>query len=248
MPMNKKHVCPPPGAPEWVVTYGDLMGLLMTFFILLLSMSELRKDSQYDDVVQGVQQAFGMSQGNPPTYLDEPTKTSLMKLMEFLSFRSQTGSVRSRADDPGIEGREQQVTRVREGMIFAKGGRITFEPGSAELSEEMKRRILSVADQIKGYNNVIEVRGHAASMELVTQSQYKDLWELSYARAKAVMTFLTSEQVGIEPQRIRVIAQADHAPLATRAYTTGAQEPNRRVELFQTEALAEEYRKPESSN
>lgn len=246
MPMASNKKCPPAGAPEWVVTYGDLMGLLLTFFILLLSMSEIKKEDEYMDIVVEVQKAFGMKVGGGQTPVDNIPKTSIVKMLEFLSFRSNEQPKRATAEDPGIDGQESRVTRVREGMIFTKGGRITFEPGSAVLSDEVKFRIMGVLDQIKGYNNIIEVRGHAASMELATDSAYKDLWELSYARAKAVMLYLTSNEIGIPAERIRVIAQADHAPLATRVYTTQAQEPNRRVELFQTEAITEEFQKPES--
>lgn len=246
MPMAKKHKCPPTGAPDWVVTYGDLMGLLLTFFILLLSMSEIKKEEEYIDIVTKVQKAFGMQLGGGQTPVDNVPKTSLMKTLEFLSFRNSAQPTRSSAEDPGVDGRQPRVTRIREGMIFTKGGRITFEPGSAVLTDEVKFRIMSVVDQIKGYNNIIEVRGNAASMELATDSPYKDLWELSYARAKVVMEYLTSNEVGIPAERIRVIALADHAPLATRVYSTQAQEPNRRVDLFQTEAITEEFQRPES--
>lgn len=246
MPVQKRHKCPPAGAPDWVVTYGDLMGLLLTFFLLLLSMSELRKTEDYDALVKQVQQSFGMTSGGGKIVTEDQPANSMVKLLEFLSFRSNTTRQRSTSQDPGMEGRESQVTRVREGMIFSKGGRITFEPGSAELTDVARQRILEVVHEIKGYNNVIEVRGHAASMEATVESPYADLWELSHARAKAVMNFLTSREVGISPNRIRVIAQADHAPVANRVYSAGAQEPNRRVELFQTEALADEFRQPDT--
>jgi chemotaxis protein MotB len=246
MPSQRKHTCPPPGAPDWVVTYGDLMGLLLTFFLLLLSMSELRKTEDYDALVKQVQKSFGMTSGGGTIASEEQPANSMVKLLDMLSFRSNTVKQRSTSQDPGIEGRESQVTRVREGMIFTKGGRITFEPGSAELTEDAKQRILSVVHEIKGYNNVLEIRGHAASMEATVESPYADLWELSHARAKAVMNFLTSREVGIPASRIRVIAQADHAPVVNRVYSTQAQEPNRRVELFQTEALADEFRKPDA--
>lgn len=246
MAMSKKCNCPPAGAPDWVVTYGDLMGLLLTFFILLLSMSEIKREDEYLTMVKEVQKAFGMAGGGGKIPITDDPTLSMVKVLEFLSFRPNKQQTRSTSEDPGMDGREPQVTRVREGMIFTKGGRITFEPGSAELSDDAKQRIMSVVDEIKGYNNVIEVRGHAAAGELVSGSKYQDLWELSYARARVVMGFLTSREVGIDSQRIRVIAQADHAPVATRVYTIAEQEPNRRVELFQTEALTEEFRRPDS--
>lgn len=48
--MGKKCKCPPEGAPEWVVTYGDMMSLLLTFFILLVSLSALSDTSKIKNV------------------------------------------------------------------------------------------------------------------------------------------------------------------------------------------------------
>jgi chemotaxis protein MotB len=244
MPVKKKQTCPPAGAPEWVVTYGDLMGLLLTFFLLLLSMSEIKREDEYLQMVEQVQKAFGMNGGGGRIPITDDPTLSMTKILDFLSFRPNHNVNKSNAQDPGMQGKEVQVTRVREGMLFTKGGRISFEPGSAVLNDEAKERILSVLSQIKGYNNVLEIRGHAASMEATIPMPYSDLWALSYARAKAVMDFLTSPEIGIPANRIRVIAQADHAPLANRVYTSQAQEPNRRVEIFQTEALVNEFQQP----
>ena len=60
------------------------------------------------------------------------------------------------------------------------------------------------------------------------------------------MEFLVSPELGVEPQRIRLIANADREPLATRVYTPAAQEPNRRVEILAMEALVEDFTRPEA--
>ena len=48
-----------PGIPEWVVTFGDMMSLLLTFFIMLVSMSELKEDERYQAMVESFRQQFG---------------------------------------------------------------------------------------------------------------------------------------------------------------------------------------------
>ena len=45
--------------PEWVVTYGDLMSLLLCFFILIAAFSEIKKEREYQEVVRSIQEAFG---------------------------------------------------------------------------------------------------------------------------------------------------------------------------------------------
>ena len=63
--MGKKCKCPPEGAPEWVVTYGDMMSLLLTFFIMLVSLSELKKDGgTLRAMLDSINEAFGPTEGS----------------------------------------------------------------------------------------------------------------------------------------------------------------------------------------
>ena len=244
--MGKKCKCPPEGAPDWVMTYGDMMSLLLCFFIILVSLSEIKKEDQYRAIVAEVKKAFGMKGGGGKIATRDNPELSLIKRLEELQLRQNPQKQRSNTDDPGIQGTDPEVTRVREGMLITQGGRITFEPGSADLTEEMKNSIRVIADLVRGYNNKIELRGHAASMEKGVESQYPDLWTLSYARAKAVMEYMTSEELGVRADRIRLIANADAEPLAQRIYTPNGQAPNRRAEILVMEALVEDFVKPES--
>src|SRR5690606_27108975 len=49
----------PPGVPEWIVTFGDMMSLLLTFFIMLVSLSEIKQDEQYQMLVESIRKQFG---------------------------------------------------------------------------------------------------------------------------------------------------------------------------------------------
>ena len=52
-----------PGVPEWVVTFGDLMSLLLTFFILLQMFSEMKREHEYQRVITAIKEAFGYGGG-----------------------------------------------------------------------------------------------------------------------------------------------------------------------------------------
>ena len=52
------------GIPEWVVTFGDMMSLLLTFFIMLVSLSEIKDDETYQKLVDSVQREFGYSRSS----------------------------------------------------------------------------------------------------------------------------------------------------------------------------------------
>ena len=238
--------CPPEGAPSWMLTYGDMMTLLLCFFVLIVSFSEIKKEDEFLAVVQEIQKAFGMKGGGGKMPTDEDPTMSLIERLEALRLRHEIRPNHANTEEPGMEGRETTVTKVREGLLFAVGGRITFEPGSADLSNDARLQLRKVADLIRGYNNLIEVRGHAATLELKGfDSPYADLWELSSERAKIVMEYLIGEEAGLRRERFRLIANADREPLVHRAYSVADQRPNRRVEVLVSEALVQEFKAPE---
>ena len=55
---------PPPSVPEWTVTFGDLMALLLTFFVMLLSMSEFKNNSKFRNVAESMERRFGQGQAS----------------------------------------------------------------------------------------------------------------------------------------------------------------------------------------
>ena len=75
-----------------------------------------------------------------------------------------------------------------------------------------------------------------------TESRYDSLWALSQARAKAVMDYLTSNEIDLRSDRFRLVTVADREPLAERAYTVAEQAPNRRVEVIVGERLTREVK------
>jgi len=240
--MPRKKKCPPAGAPEWVMTYGDLMSLLLTFFILLVAMSEIKKEDQFKAVVEEVKKAFGMKGGGGKLPTKDDPELSLMERLEQIEMQQRTKTKISNSQDPGMEGREPQVTTIREGKKFQIGGRVIFEQDSVTLTDLAKRQLHQIADKIRGENNKVEVRGHAAAGEVGNDPD--ELWMLSVRRAKTVMDYLTDE-AGIRRERIRLIGNADYEPLRRRVYNQLQQAPNRRVEVIVSEALVEQFQTPE---
>ena len=250
---QKKCKCPPPGAPEWMTTYGDMMTLLLCFFVLIVSFSEIKKDDMYQAVIKEIKEAFGMMGGGGKIPIDDDPTMSLIERLDAIQLKQQKVPNRSNTRDPGQQGREPQVTKVREGMMITTGGRITFEPGSARLTEEAKESLRQVSEVFKGWENLVELRGHAASLELPETGSarggeaYSDLWHLSHARAKSVFDYLTQD-LEIDPDRFRLTANADREPLDARAADSDDAEVNRRVEVLVSESLKQDFTKPEAGS
>lgn len=242
---KKKCKCPPEGAPAWMLTYGDMMTLLLCFFVLLVAMMEIKREDEWKVVTESVQRAFGLKTGGGrlPTEQD-PTMSMIKRLIEQESKRMKQRK-RANTVDPGPVGREQRVQVVREGDRYVVGARITFEPGSAELSLRGKAALRDTAELIRDHNTKIELRGHAAPGELQLGSRYTNLYQLSFARAEAVMDYLSSPEVGLRKERLRPAGYADTEPLRLRVYQEGGAEENRRVEVIWVETLVEDVTRPE---
>ena len=151
----------------------------------------------------------------------------------------------SNNEDPGIDGKERETTVIRPGMLIVLGGPITFEHGSANLTQKAKDQLDFIASQTRGNNNLIEIAGHAASMESRDlPPQFTNLWDLSYSRANAVLDYLTSDKVALNPNRFRLISNADREPVVRRLYSSDQQAPNRRVIVRVSESIVRDYTQP----
>jgi chemotaxis protein MotB len=238
--MAKKKKCKCPAAiPEWVVTYGDMMSLLLTFFILIAAFSELKKEHEYQRVITAVKEAFGYSGGVGVLPVDDPPLKSMIESLERISREQMKKNRLSKTSSQGMSGRRPEVKRVHEGLMFTIGGALTFEPGSAELLDAGKEELRKISRLLQGRTNKVSVRGHAASKTLPADSPFSDLWDLSYARAKTIKDFLVDE-CGLDERVMVVEARADTEPLEARAYTPEQQAANRRVEIILTEATVDD--------
>ena len=228
----------PEGAPEWALTYGDIMSLLLCLFVALVSMSEVRHD-RFQQAATSLQRAFGGYEGDVgdlPVEA-ESLNTLIAKLseLEVPKFTDKKGD----SPDEGIRGRNFRVTNVHEGLQIVVGGKISFDRFAANLKPEARELVAQTAERIRGYNTRIVVRGHATREPLPDGAPFKDARDLSYARAKAVAREL--EEAGVRRVRILVVAVGDGEPLARQAYTEERRALNRRVEILVTEDLVDDY-------
>ncbi len=227
------------GAPDWMVTYGDIMTLLLCFFVILVSMSEIKKDERFHQVMESLRRAFGGFQGSVGAVpvQNTPTNTLIAKLIELEV--PQLRKNRGDSDEEGIHGKKFRVTNVRDGLEVIVGGRITFDRFSATLKPEGRDLIGRAAATLRGYNTKILIRGHATREPLPEDSLYADVRDLSYARARAVA--LELERGGVRRVRMTLGAVADTEPLVRQAYTERRRALSRRVEILVTEELIDDY-------
>jgi len=241
MAMKKRKKKQSGGVPEWVVTFGDMMTLLLCFFILLQMFSELKRDHEYQRVITAIKEAFGYSGGIGVLPVNDPPLKSMIEQLESMSMRPASDSTISQSDVQGVQGTELRVTKVREGIIFTLGGPSTFDPLSAEIKPSVRQQLQRLAPMLKGRNNKIIIRGHAARKYLPNDAKWRDLDELSYARARNVHAVLL--ELGLDDQVFRLEAVGTREPVKPRAVESEHAAENRRVEVILTEQLVEETNK-----
>jgi len=230
------------GAPEWVVTYGDMMSLLLCFFVLLAAMANFDdQDKLMMSAIESIREALG-SPGQRGWMADRTIDFKSM-LIELASMAPPDRPKNmGESDEAGSAGRYYRVSKIRDGLEVVMGGPIAFERFSADLQPEGRRIIGEIAHRIRGYRNKIEIRGHTTNEPLPPDSPFTDQMSLSFARAKSVRDWLIA--TGVAPRRIRILAAGPYEPRTMHAYTEAQRSENRRVEIVIYQSTVDDYERP----
>lgn len=223
-----------PGVPEWVVTYGDMMSLLLTFFIMLVSLSEIVADQKYQAILEALMQYSGYEAApTTPEGRNFALNAAVEKLQTLGSFTNGEGNGGIR--QASMPGNSLRILRTREGKPRRVGDPVLFETEEATLTESAQSQLAEIARQLAGKPNKIDLRGHVAD-----DRGSSGLW-LCYQRAKAVREELI--RLNISPVRIRLTAVGTAEPETTISEQL-TPHPDR-VEVMILDAFASEFIGPE---
>jgi chemotaxis protein MotB len=230
--MGKKVEAPKAQVPEWVLTFGDLMSLLLCFFILLAAFSELKKPREYQEVLDAIKEAFGADGGMGLAVIKDSTSNSMVSYMNERAKRDDNQRNTNEKIDPSVVGRQEKAAVIQEGARHAIGGSVNFEPGSYELSKrDMDMLRTQVTPKISGLTYICPIVGHAWGIEDKRSGLSHD--ELAFRRAVAVKDYLVRE-CGVSPAILRAESAADSEPSALGNAPGKDDSGNRRVQVYQT--------------
>lgn len=235
------------GAPDWVVTFGDLMSLLLCFFVLLLSFSEMDK-AKYKEVAGSLRKAFGVQYKvkamSVPKGISMVAKDFDQELLptqpreEFVAMqrRKEVGEKlkeeveKSLEDSEGMAGMEKLIgIEVGENEVTIRMmGETAFDSGKAHIRREMMPLLGKIAAVLKDQEGEIVVVGHTDNVPIMGGSFQSNLG-LSNARAATVAEYLLKE-CRIQPERVSTKGFGEYRPLETNDTPEGRQK-NRRVEI-----------------
>ncbi|MEZ6137365.1 MAG: OmpA family protein [Pirellulaceae bacterium] len=227
------------GIPEWVVTFGDMMSLLLTFFIMLVSMSELKQDEKFQAMVESMQKQFGhdlsLASVSPG---DSRPRDSAFRVLSTEGRARKLDTHKGGAPTEAPIGDNERVRIVRPGGATAIGTVLFFEDGTFELTDEA-RKILDVeVEQLAGKPQKIEIRGHTAQQLATQGSEPADAMDLAYRRCRYVMQYLITKHK-IPPERIRLSSAGAWEPMFLSSDPEKMRK-NPRVEVFLLEETVEQ--------
>jgi len=251
-PPPKCPDCPPPGLPGWLATYSDMVTLLLTFFILLLSFAKT-EDSKSEAVLGSIRDSLGgnvlrpgktlmpgKSPDDSPSMLDsdEPirpfpidfltTEGMLDKKEVNRASTEELNKMRSDLRNYDLSN-SVNIYEQTEGIAVRVKDKIFFKEGSVEI----KNLSIDVFDKvIKLLTNedwTIFVEGHSSPNE-VSQNGNLDTYALSSARAQAVTKILIKR--GVRPDKISSVFYGDTRPDSSEFAGKIPIEANRRVEFL----------------
>jgi chemotaxis protein MotB len=200
------------GVPEWVVTFGDMMSLLLTFFIMLVSLSEIKEQEQYQAMVDSIRKRFGHDMTSaslvPGNLKPRNSRFSNLSAMgRSRRFDTHEGGDKVKAP----VGDYPRVRIIRPGSRTAVGTVVHFREGSTEFVDQQQEALAVQAEEMRGKPQKIEIRGHTSLRPPPKGSAFQNHWDLAYQRCRVAMQFLVRQ--GIDPRRIRLSVAGPNEPL-----------------------------------
>lgn len=185
----KKHL-PEDSVDSWLMSYADMITLLMCFFIIFISVSEPKKD-KFSLITEGIAHKFGSV--NMSTPLQSIYSAIQASVENHQIFR-----------DVAVQKNEKSID-----MEMASGA--FFKPDSADLAEDKLPVLMEISAAFKTsfFEYRISIEGHTSNKPPAT-GLYTSNWELSAARAARMVRFFIEQ--GIEANRLSAVGLADTQP------------------------------------
>lgn len=225
---------------RWLLTYADLITLLLAFFIILYAMS-VTDHKKVHDLSQALKSAFHVTQGAESSVLSGQPSVLVggATPMDFVVLQDQLEReiAKALAANPdatgkghtGPNGEQAVTTKISErGLVVSLASSAFFNPGDAALRPETSALMGTVAKSLKDSGRAIMVEGHTDDLPINTY-RYPSNWELSTSRATTVVRYLI-ESYKLPPARLSAAGYGEYKPLVGNT-SPANRAKNRRVDI-----------------
>lgn len=246
MARKKTEDAPPPGSPAWMTTYGDMVTLVLTFFVLLYSFSSM-DSGKWQELVGALSGTMGVLDGSPVSIIDESSlspntdvsppsdieedELTEEELRNNELFDELYGQISDAVEEQGMGG-QLELSRTDAEIIIRFSDNALFDSGKADLREETLPMFDSLAGILSSsYDSfdMLRVEGHTDNLPINTPEFPNNRW-LSLTRAYNVASYLLDE-LEFDPVKLSYMGYGEHRPIADNETDEGRAQ-NRRVELI----------------
>lgn len=242
------------GAPKWMVTYSDMVTLILVFFILLFSMSQIDL-VKFQAVSESFRNRMIFDSFPSPIPMEHPTENS-----SHLKSGQQSNEFKKPTQLPDINDKDKEderehetkdslhtlmedvesfltehkltnvisASRTERGVVLVLQERILFDSGEANILKSGKPFLNKIGDLLTNIPNHVKVEGHTDNRP-ISNYRYPSNWELSGARAGSVIRYLIQEN-DLDESRFSIAGYGDTRPLVPNTSAKNWSQ-NRRVEI-----------------
>jgi chemotaxis protein MotB len=212
---------------RWLVSYADFVTLLFAFFVVMYSVSHV-SENKYQELSESLNEVFSESSQNDsqsgagvikPQEIDQGKSVVALPVLED-SFYEQLA--------PLIEDGSIEVTSNEFWLQISLNNRILFAVGGVKPIQQANQVIADIAAILSDTNNPINVEGFTDNLAINT-TQFPSNWQLSAARAAAIVQLLAAN--GVASEQLSAVGYGEFHPIADNASAAGRAK-NRRVSLM----------------
>lgn len=225
------------GCPGWMMTFGDIMSLLLTFFVLLISFSSFDKP-RLSQAIGSLKSSLGVlpveeeklfgEKAGPRLKEDTATVEEKGASEGELKLKKSAQKIKDYFKGTGMYD-SIKIELLKEGIAIRILNPLLFSLGKAGLRPESFPVLERIIDLIKDLPNDIDVEGHTDNLPINTL-EFPSNWELSAARSVSVINYFM-DKGGIPGARLGAVGYGDSRPVAPND-TPAARALNRRVEIL----------------
>lgn len=215
-----------PTAPFWMATFSDMATLLLTFFVLIVSMSEVEV-KKFKDALSNFQGRTGVLQFDALTPTvgtinrvgEEDKRKRAQKFEEVLKYLKEND-----LED------KVQVNLTQEGLHVSITDSVMFSAGRSDLLPISKKILHLVSEVLDDDVHAVRVEGHTDDRPIRT-GRFPSNWELSAGRAASVVRYLLELETAHDPAIYTAVGYGEHHPVESNDTAEG-RASNRRVEIL----------------
>jgi chemotaxis protein MotB len=240
---------------RWLISYADFITLLFAFFVVMYSISQVN-DSKYrvlsDTFIEAFNQPANTQKNSEPqenispstviitpidmgkTTVTETTPPDVAEPVtpdEPIKTSDELAQISDLVTEKFTQLINDQMIQVSSNELWLQielKDSILFSSGSADTSEQAQKIFDEIAGILKSYSNPVQVEGFTDNIP-IKSVKYPTNWELSTARASAIVKYLVSK--GVAPERLSAVGYGEYQPVAANDTEQGRAQ-NRRVTIM----------------